>query len=236
MADLATPVTTATSDYREKQAVYVYGFIHQLQRLFPTDDTLQTMPDVVIELCVQYYVLTEYFEVIGNDLLVSGNDKLTIRKNRYQYNLFSIDDSNGRSWAFGAMQISASCEMAWRWDFKINHCSLNGGLFVIGIAGDTDGRHYYGCNGLTGSKVSNGNWNRDYNGKFKTGDIVSMEFNCPDRTLRYAVNGKDCGIAFANIGRGRFYTTYRLMVHLRKVDDGLTLTYFGIAHKSDNQE
>ena len=76
----------------------VFGYIHQVQKLV---DATQIIPDPIIYLCLHFYYIGAYFEVLGNKIMYQeGTDKREVYKDNIRFNI---------STAYGA-PIIQSCD------------------------------------------------------------------------------------------------------------------------------
>ena len=100
---------------------------------------------------------------------------------------------------FGKTIIPSLSKGIYKWKLKVR--SQEPYAFIIGIySGDNplstfhDSPYGYRYNGFSGSKVSKASY-KSYGILYGDGDIISIELNLINKTLKYYVNTQDQGIA-----------------------------------------
>ena len=115
-ASTANTIESSKSKYVHPQTkCIVYGYIRQMQELLPSyeDNPYYTIPELVTIICLSFYNLGEYFEIVCDVLKVSNNNRRLysnqfIYSNGYGSNIISLSDSMHNykyEWKFNILQI-----------------------------------------------------------------------------------------------------------------------------------
>eukprot|EP01084_Bolivina_argentea_P018394 34250_1 len=168
------------------------------------------IPSSLISLCINYYFQPEQFEIAGNGVIISNENK-TIT--------YSKGECKGCCTSYGKHIIPSTSNYIYEWHLKINETISNHCYIKIGITSDTktrdgsftyevikvDSDHiafgYWSCNGnIFDSRLNCPSRGLSYNGcKFDQGDIIKITLNLKTKQISYSVNDKDQGIASENI-------------------------------------
>lgn len=196
----------------QRQKDSVKGWIRNEQKL----NKLWNIPSLIQSLCIIYF--NEYDELSTENcgaLVDISNDKTSITKR--ETNLSNL-------YCFGTLRIpSLNNNNIYRWDVQIIKWTPGVHGFdnaMIGVSSRTKLWKSPGTNltpycraleyayGDTG-KIMNPAWYSrtrdrwsDYGDKAKENDIISVELDIGDSTVRFYVNDKDQGIAYKDIKKG----------------------------------
>ncbi len=183
----------------------VLGFFHELQKALDL-----IVPDDVINICILYFFVSEYFAKCGPFLSLKTDSVL-------------ICCSAVWNTAYGSIIIDGekAFNSIYKWTFEINnHCE--GGTLIgidssefLKINSDITAKKcvsecYYAFFPKRGRRFSHQIMADEY-GNVCYGNCVNvvMELNCKKKKLKYFVDGKFQGVAFRNID---FTTKYRLAI------------------------
>ena len=174
----------------------------------------------IIQICILFYFLREYFEKIGK-LSKLSDDKLTITN-------ISIDGD--WSTCYGAQLIKANTNLIHKWKLRINELDPNP-VLCIGID-DSNGKFVDKCFSQQRTSMNYAykanatkrvqNKSSNYGTQWKQNDIIEMIVNLSKQTISYAVNNKNQGIAFSKIKKDN-NTIYRLAAYIFDPGDSITL-------------
>ena len=191
----------------DKKILLVYGYIREIEEEYK----IRSIPKEIREIIYLYQKFSDEWDkkVSHQDLIISGS---SIRW-----------ENQNEMTAFGSYAVS---EGIWNWKLKIK--SLVGDMFIacpyIGIIESEDENtliHYQDrgnwqkC-GYQLCAGNNGLWTRygqcitrDINCVWnRVDDILEMILDLNDKTLRFVLNGQDCGVAFDEISDA----SYRLAI------------------------
>eukprot|EP01084_Bolivina_argentea_P229209 386918_1 len=197
-------------------------------------------PNEIIVLCVSFYQINEYFNLIG-DFILSSNNKKRITKQGDSAH--KTDDKNYGDWnntTYGAQLISAdkSRTNIVKWHLRLIKVHDTCANILIGLMTNPDDDEYITWQAFR-------NWYRQvhygmYIGfgsldscegetdgycemfQFAQDDIICMELNLKGDCIKYYRNGEDLGIAFGGIER-REGLTYRLCVSFCDPNDSIEI-------------
>ena len=196
------------SDDRESIAL-LSGYLRKIASSIP--------PQIIIDLCLIYYAVIEYFFKCGDSMAISSKKS----KNDYVYKVGDV--SCGDNTVYGAYIIDgrATPNTIFKWKFHIHSVDQ---LTSIGIESSTNFRNlntgftyprhdkpkifYYAygpCINSLQSRIETSGGLRanpsysSLNPYQQTDLVISMELNCKEKTLSYIVDGDNLGIAFDNV-------------------------------------
>ena len=204
----------------------VYGWIRNQERLWKS----KTTPALVSALCILYVYEfhNELFDIIGNDVKVSSNNKIITKV------------KNNRDWnnnCYGAIPVISTNNdklQNYIWQLKIERLKQFSGC-IIGISSslapnsdiDTTGGYHYAYES-TGRILPQENsylsWKK-YGDGFEQDDIVTVHLDLRSKQIAFYVNGDDQGIAYKNIKTGKFQM-YRLFVSLYNIHESVRIINF----------
>jgi len=161
-------------------------------------------------------VIKDKWEQIGAKL-VSEKQSVSTRTN--------IKDGNS---AFGKLVVKAKMKAKWEISIKqgdnmgVGVCNLVGGLksaknrklLTQSYTNDING---YGYMGNDGGTQRSGRY-RTYGDKFKAGDKVQVTLDMKAKTLSFALNGVDQGVAFKNLPDGEYRLAAVLSQKAQKIN------------------
>eukprot|EP01084_Bolivina_argentea_P000398 750_1 len=187
----------------------MFGYIRNIEKIY-------NAPLAVKHLCLLYYFETEEFGAHSEKLVISSSSKT-----KHNDIVHQIDRTFWNS-VFGLVVISSdnNPNAIYCWSFKVtfNAPTYHTTAPSIGIVSDTkaiddycfsdrdreDEYHYYGWE-TTWKEIRSNNVDittkhpfGDYP-KIKSGDILKMEVNLKNKSIKHFYNDKDLGIAFNNI-------------------------------------
>ena len=213
----------------------ISGFIREMQRVLPDNNTFYIIPELVNYECLRFYHIPERF--IKCSVNLSINDK----GDRVEYR--SNPDSYSKEvCAYGNVKISAASKFIHCWKFKIVKYPY---CIYIGITSatkidverrftfDEDNDYYAFSNGGYKYDLKHATYDGYDKSKLKgfyTDDYVLMELNPIQRTLKYYVyTAKDDGdkqlkCTFKNINFDD--TTYRMIICVECQDSVVQLIEF----------
>ena len=158
----------------------VYGFVHSSQKLFDKEQsTYYTISDLITSLIILYYHQTEYFAKCPDDIQVNETKDMVQSTNTAERSIFGDIKINKHTYCNKFV-----------WKFMVLNCS-QGMLLFFGI----DASEYKKTTGLL---LSYGQYQNCFTEQNKE-NIVEMEFDTKNTTLRYYVNGRDQGISFDDV-------------------------------------
>ena len=191
---------------QERNKKICFGYIHETQQQLPSNNSYYNIPDLIVFLCILYYSNPECFTVYGNDITITDEWSAKNHAKTDSYNT-----------AYGNVQIDGNKHILYEWTFKIYFQSIKFTM-VIGI--DSSNKyfknskytvsinkypHYSNCNGTISSNKQCDNVEEFFRrllyeqNRWKIGDIIKMEINTKNKTIKYKHNDKDLGIAYKNI-------------------------------------
>ena len=208
-------------------------FIRSVQK---EDETLNSIPDEIFYLCILFYAVREYWDILG-DKINSSPDHMTITKDE-------LANRNFENTSYGKAVINSTSNMIVTWKFR-NNCA-QGHWSGFGIVSDTncqnrdfgkqrDGYYYYAVD-YRGRKF----WNSQYDGRgrdrrlhtlrWDPNDVITMVVNLRDGTIQVAVSRKvsdemERQLVFNGI-KIADNVSYRLAVCLKHPHDSVTILDF----------
>ena len=184
----------------------VFGFI---RKSIPT----QSIPMVINYLCVLYYLIKEKFNKIAPNDMIEILSKENIL---HQYDTIKYKSKHDKlkSTIFGCFNIDFAtfCNhvLIWNFDIKCNELSigiqsyLNNKIFKYG------NKHYQFYS--DGRLSSDGVLDLNDDVSFGIGDIIRMELNTSNKSLKFYKNCKQIGVEFDNIKTSN--RQYRMFIEL----------------------
>ena len=206
----------------------IFGYIRNVQELFPADNVYYTIPNLVIHWILLYF----YFEDKFDDKLCTQSYDLSDDKSIVTLN--SEHGNRGKGPAFLSRIVKSKQRHCWR--FRINHLNSSTLWMTIGVwkcnhdfdlkyrldSGYVKGK-FYGW--IVNYQVAiDGGRHKYGKRRCKTGDIVDMILDLEKLELRYMVNDEDFGIAFENIED----TEYKAAISMNKSPDEIELIKYKI--------
>ena len=176
----------------------VTGFI----KMFETElDEHCIIPSLVVTTCILFYHLGEMFTVYGEHMDVELDEACT--------GLRIFDIHITRETAYGNIRINNKYKCIYAWDIELTYTakydtfigidSSNKEFVDSGFFREIENTYYaFSPSALKTSSVEH-QVIKPFGKKMKQGDIVRMEINTNDRTMKVYVNGEDLGIAHDNI-------------------------------------
>lgn len=182
----------------QKSKDIVSGYIRQSQFVFKTDNPYYIIPPLVHYLCIGYYHISEFF--------MTKSERVTLNDDK---TIITYNSKEGYVTAYGNVHINVSDKSIYTWTFKI----LYNGIDEIHIGIDTinpqqdDDKLF--CEGNTrnsddfyaaGAEFYHFADDREETTTttyeevpyFHNNGIISMEFNCVDKSLNYCfIDDKD---------------------------------------------
>ena len=172
--------------------------------------TFETSPKEITKLCLAFYVTIEYFSKCGKSIILLTKDK--------HNDLVSANRPKTWNTAYGDLSIVIrnTPNHVYSWTVSTTQRTI-----VIGL----DSSEYstldniwslskgiYHCWATNAGLRTNqqDSWNDDacevYGEPIACySQLITMELNCKERTIRYIWNGKDYGVAFRNLDDGLSY-------------------------------
>ena len=207
-------------DVDEMTTKLVYGYVRCLQRLF--EDKMKIIPKEVIDLCIMYHFIAEFFLKAGQRMKISTKDA----KN----DLIMIDSTNsviGGIWntSYGnfVVDLNERPNTIYRWTIECNCVYTT----IFGLESDEikfknidsyiGGHHFssrYSLHCPFLASHDENSFDVDMYTSFNLDDTISqiiMELDCNHKTIKYIVNGQDFGVAFKDIDNTH---KYRFVVSL----------------------
>ena len=175
----------------------VTGFIKMIQTELDDDCII---PSLVVTKCILFYHLNEFFTVYGDHMCTSDDTRTR---------LFIWDPHISRETGYGNVIIKNKYKCIYVWNIKITNLGIYDAFIGIDASNKENinagfyrekGHAYYAFSpsGLKTSHVEHRVF-KEYGKKMKVGDIVRMEVNTNDKTMKVYLNGEDLGIAHENI-------------------------------------
>ena len=220
----------------------IHGYIRSLERLLLID-----IPLSIIEICILFYFVMEFFETAGANIIISG---------KYDEIITKTACTDWWNMSFGATWIESMSSNIYKWTFKIIQVGTKekDGFeeilvyddIVIGIISKQTSRsnpswlidessvtrYFFRTKGVircNGSAL-NDNYGNEKDVGFKVhsiGNIIVMELNLLKETLTYYVNGKSLGIAIDHIEKDKSIK-YKMAVTICRKNAALSLQKFEI--------
>ena len=229
----ATPSQMSTKDEEEKYLIS--GYYRTIRQMGYKDTAYYNTPPLVVHLTILYHYIAEYFAKCGYTI--------TINQARD-----TIDRNNGHNTgctAYGNVDINSSTKAIYKWKFEIlsnprweiitfgidssNQKFINSIFYVRG----THNNSFYAYetrNGGGGTITSDDNKRFWYGQLSKEGDIVTMELDTINRTIKFYHNTFDLGIMYDNIDLDN-NKTYNMAICLFENEQSVKLTYFSQRYK-----
>ena len=173
--------------------------------------TFKMSPKEITQLCIAFYFTIDYFSTCGKSIILLTKDK--------HNDLISANRPKTWNTAYGDLSIAIKNTPNHIYSWTISTTTMN---IAIGLDSSeysildtqwTSSHGIYHCwhtsNGLITNQAESLN-NSAFEKYYKYineqySQLITMELNCKDRTIRYAWNGKDYGVAFKNIDDGLNY-------------------------------
>ena len=205
-------MTSAKLNNVDQETSYlVSGYIRAIQKEFNE----RIIPTEVIDLCIIYYFITEFFSKCGKDMKISAdNDSFTTKLEGYSWNT---------AYGNNIIDMNKTPNLIYEWTIQ---CTEK--YFILGLEStdfkniNTDisdsGRYfykdtkqkckYYGwytasslhTNNYMNDAIHHKTFNEDWSSDLQDIDReIMMELNCKNKTISYSVNNKNYGIAFKNV-------------------------------------
>ena len=170
----------------------VFGFIRCIEQSL---SKMRSIPMEIFSMCLLYYYNPEYFTNHGDYISLKNGDKTMEHNSDNEYDT-----------VYGNLEINDKDYIKCSWTFQIN--KLNDNLVMgIGIScnrrvindmfAGSENTYAYEAYRI-GELHSKGDLT-EYGCPWKDGDIVKMELDVENKTLRYFVNSEDQGIAVQDI-------------------------------------
>ena len=206
----------------------VFGYIRSQHKLsFKSNPyaLFSNIPSSISSICILYYHLYDYFELINPNMTLSDNKQNITLNTNYRDNL-----------TFGKEIISSTDQCIYKWYLQLNGYPSG---FIIGLTSkpwnvnnnlyesQKCGQCYLFWPNVSFQLASHiTSWSvKDYIRDAKSNDIVCMEVNLIDKTIKIYLNDKDKGIAFKNVETGDDIK-YRLSVTLLNIQTSISLVKF----------
>ena len=195
----------------EKSPKLVFGYIRAIERTVTSKE--HEIPDDIKNLCLLYfYIIFEQFDVASHRLKLSSSDK--DKENDI------VEQIHAASWnnVFGKRIIdpeqNPNCIYIWTLQFKCNPDQENSSTPSIGIISKDnkcytdmteycfmyDNHNFYCWETAWSASRMRGKETSSYAQTFiRSGDIIKMEFNVKNKSLRFYCNDKDLGVSQDNI-------------------------------------
>ena len=217
-------MSTRPRRVNERTLNIVNGYMRGAQILLPyQSNPYFNIPALIVNLCLGFYNNPEYFTVCNEGLKLKDEEKV-------------IDsDSSYDGTCYGYVDIMNDTDWKYVWTFKIIKYP-QWSLLAIGIDAsdkayfdedfhDCDNEsHYYGfeiyCNG-SGELYTLEKRKGRYGVMVGDGDVIKMDLNVNDKTLKYYINDQDQGIAFTDVYFDS-NTIYHMAVYVDNVDIAIT--------------
>ena len=212
----------------------VNGYIKCAQLLLPyRQNPYYNIPEIVNQICINFYNNPEYFTKYNSDVIQLNDDKTMI--------IMPDGMFFGNGTSYGNVDIIDDNRLKYIWKFKIKSCSYHT-LMAIGIDSsskayvyedfhDCDNKYpYYAFEiyssseegvlyeydqGSTNVCVDYGDCGEEIHSIDEA--TVMMELNLKDKTLKYYINDIDQGVAFTNIYFDQD-TIYNMAVYVNSVN------------------
>ena len=210
----------------------VNGYVRVIIDTLGGHTLFENVPNYIHSLCMLFYFVYEYFDIIGKGVSVS-DDRSRITRNS------DVDPSNRYlNTSFGKTKILSMESKIYRWEIKIH----KGSRFVtIGISSNYDHRDkhfvktissvsdkhiYYAYNGYGGIKADVDEGIVVYSkAAGHVRDIIELELDLIEKKITFYKNGISQGVAFTDIKVGDDIV-YRLSVSLGGKDNKVSIINF----------
>eukprot|EP01084_Bolivina_argentea_P239597 402672_1 len=210
----------------KKIAKIVYGYVRRIQKSLLKKrqwNVSKIIPNELVYICLSYYHVKEHFVAVGAGVIIEENDcGATI-----------VKGSHSRDWrnsSFGNIAIDVDSNYVCKWTLKFN-CLSAAEFVAVGLTSNSVKSsstvkafnmeqwtaNYSYCG--SGMKCSRGN-RRSYGDGFTSGDTVSIELNCKQKSVSFYKNKVNQGVAFNKIPNG---SVLKLAVTLFNVRDSVTI-------------
>lgn len=223
----------------------VFGYIHCLEKNL----SLQSVPSLIIYICLAFYYQKEYFMQSCDDIKVSNN-KQTITKTQ--------NDRSFNNKSYLNQWIESNCSQIVKWIFKINHIRAAIRHTITRPNNHYDPPRFVSFSLMSNNHCMNGRYPKPCymiktEGRFggtisilKTGnsvfnvrikpsvywdkyDWISIILNTKNGTISVAKNDESPIVIVKNLEQGNDIK-YRMCVSLCNIDDSVSLEYFS-CHK-----
>eukprot|EP01084_Bolivina_argentea_P163123 283826_1 len=177
----------------------VFGYIHEAQRLLPSDAPYYNIPELVAYICLDYYFAREMFDTHGKYFKL--NEQKDIATMIKQPSLFNN--------VFGMICTDPKLDCIYLWNIKFTGECCNTGTFGVGFNCSEHVKLYHDIDAcyMDQSQHCIAFWNIEgaIEGPndcftentmlgFNEEDIITVEMNTKDKLLKFHTNGKDHGI------------------------------------------
>ena len=183
-------------DQRTKDVIF--GYIKDVQQLFPKDNSYYIIPKLVIYWCLLYYYQNEQFDPTQCSAKIKLSDNNTIATQSSRGPMMVLLTSKHKTgiheWKFKLLHKTDYTAIIGVYKTKYDadldqHLAHAGKGKGYGL--DVDTYLTDGTTGYTSDKI--------YGEKCVTGDVITMILDLEALQLKYCINGKDYGTAFKDI-------------------------------------
>ena len=196
---------------RHKRAVY--GYIREIQSMFPSDISYFNIPDLIKQTCTLFYALihewdTKYISSSMEFIKESNSIKHKVHHKSGCSYLKDTFDSGVHHWKFKIDKVKPT-----------NYWSCTIGLYDMKKGNPPTDTALYGYGyKFNEGRLTHRRWS-ERGVKATSGDIVEMHCDMNELRLSFFVNGMDTRLAFQNIDK----TEYKVAVNLYEKNDMITL-------------
>ena len=211
----------------------VFGYVREAQSLFqcPITQNEKIIPQIIASICTIFYYENEYLTPAVDSIVSLDQSCKTIESLPTESQYLYEDNI-----AYGSIFINPyyHSDSLFQWQIKLLQVNDRIKLGIFTASRDsfyslvTSGK-LYKTGPSAENAVSIGKWGNYYSPQLKTNDIVTMELDIKNQTIRYFLNNINLGVAFKNID---IHTSYNLGMHLRRKDK-LKLIHFQETMVSD---
>ena len=185
----------------------IFGYVREIQTLFPDDKTYFTIPTLVIHWILLYYSMIEKFDVqnCGETYRLSeDNTIVTKTETNYPVAYLSkilVPETGIHKWKFKIICVSVYTTIIGIWKTRF-------ALDLFAELWQTRARgKFYGWSATHRCITAGDNRiGKNYGSAIKSEDIIEMIVDLDKYQIRYIHNNEDLGVAFTEIEK----TTYRV--------------------------
>ena len=186
--------------------------MREFRSRLPTNNPYYDIPSIIVSTCILFYCIDEYFTDHGPNVVLSDYNSIATVNGQISCDSDIDDDNIDYDCVYGNIAIDLKRHIIYEWAIKILALIDEnlGDEISIGICakkkeayeGNEAFGHHLNATKDTyhllccGESYGYDRSTRQYGDNWKTNDVIKMEFNTKNMTIKYHVNDKDYGIAY----------------------------------------
>ena len=171
----------------ERNRIIVNGFVRQSQSLLPFEDNpYYNLTEVITQICLVYYALNEYWNLLHHDFVTEENGRRLTR----------IKGKGRNNTNYGNLTVPSKGNCGYEWHIKINKFRYDRG--AIGIVDANESRNYivkaigktpealsYLYYGGSGDLSYRAFYEKAYGIAYKTGNIIIIKLDTKNGIVQF---------------------------------------------------